>query len=243
MGDGTHREPPRHREQTPCIFENVTKDRVNATRAEGVHARLRSDILAGRLTPGQKLKSADLCQRYKTSVGAAREALSRLQAEGLVRSQPHIGFMVTPLSRKDLIELTEARVAIEGLVLALSVANGDVSWEGQALAAFHVLEHTTFMDEDDPTRPSDEWALRHTEFHVALLAGCPNARLIKLARKLREEAALYQLWSVSFQKEPDRDGLGEHRALLEASIARDAPLAQKLLGEHLEHTTRLLLMG
>jgi DNA-binding GntR family transcriptional regulator len=77
-------------------------------------------------------------------------------------------------------------------------------------------------------------------FHNALLAGCPNRRLVRLAQSLREEAGLYQFWSVSLRKEPDRDGIDEHRGLVEASVARDVPTAQARLRDHLAHTTRLL---
>jgi DNA-binding GntR family transcriptional regulator len=219
----------------------MTKTRELGTRADSAYTRLRADILTGRIEPGARLKSAELCQRYDTSVGATREALSRLAAEGLVRGVAHVGYTVTPLSKEDLIELTQARVEIETLVLGLSIEAGGLEWEGQALAAFHVLERTPFKDTDDPARPSDEWARVHTEFHNTLLAACPNSRLLRLARTLRAEAGLYQLWSVSFQREPARDGLGEHRAIVEASIARDIPAAKALLADHLQHTTRLLL--
>jgi DNA-binding GntR family transcriptional regulator len=219
----------------------MTKTRESGTRADDAYARLRADILAGRLRPGERLKSADLCRRYDTNVGATREALSRLTAEGLVRGVPHVGYTVTPLSRTDLLELTQARVEIETLVLGLSIEAGGLQWEGQALAAFHVLERTPFTDASDPVRPTDDWMRVHVAFHDALLAACPNSRLLRLARTLREEAGLYQLWSVTFQREPARDGLGEHRAIVEASVARDVPSAKALLAEHLQHTTRLLI--
>ena len=53
---------------------------------------------------------------------------------------PHIGFTVTPLSVEDLTELTQTRMEIEPLVLGHSVEAGDLAWEAQAVAAFHVLE-------------------------------------------------------------------------------------------------------
>ena len=81
-------------------------------------------------------------------------------------------------------------------------------------------------------RVSDVWGAAHVRFHDALLAACPNRRLLKLAQSLREEAGLYQFWSVSLQKEPQRDGIEEHRGLLEASVAREVPTAQARLREH-----------
>lgn len=66
------------------------------TRTDDVHARLRADILSGRLLPGQRLKFPDLAARYEASVGVIREALIRLAERGLVRSEAHLGFQVAP---------------------------------------------------------------------------------------------------------------------------------------------------
>ena len=212
-----------------------------STRADGVYQRLRRDILGGRLVPGERLKFPDLCQRYETSVGAAREALTRLVAEGFVRTQSHQGFTVTPLSYEDLVELTHARMEIESLVLRLSVREGDMAWEAGAVAAHHVLERAQFLAKDDSTHPTDEWSAAHAAYHGALLAGCGNRRLLATATALREEAELYLQWSVSFGREPDRDLPGEHRALLDAVVSRDADHAAELLRDHIAHTAQLLI--
>lgn len=214
-----------------------------AVRADGVYARLRADILGGRLTPGQRLKFPELSQRYDTSVGAAREALTRLAGEGLVRSQVNQGYTVTPLSHEDLADLTHARVEIESRVLRHAVLHGDMQWESQAVAAHHVLARTRFLADTEANHPSDAWSAAHAGFHQALLAGCPNRRLLASARRLREEAELYLQWSVSFGQEPDRDLAAEHRALLEAATARDADTACELLRDHIAHTAQLVIRG
>ncbi|WP_037363059.1 GntR family transcriptional regulator [Amycolatopsis orientalis] len=211
------------------------------TRAEGVYQRLRADILGGRMVPGQRLKFPELCERYETSVGAAREALTRLTAEGLVKTRPHLGYTVTPLSHEDLADLTKARLEIESLVLRLSVVEGDVQWEARAVAAHHLLERTPFTDPADPDRPSDAWVAAHADFHLALFDGCSNRRLVATARGLREEAELYRQWSVSFGQETDRDLPAEHKAILEAALARDADLAAERLRDHIAHTAQLLI--
>lgn len=212
-----------------------------STRVDGLYRTLRADILGGRLAPGQRLKFPELSQRYQTSVGAAREALVRLAADGLVHTRAHHGYLVRPLSHQDLAELAQARVEIESLVLGLSILEGDVHWESQALAAHHVLERTAFRSPDDPDHPGDEWSAAHAAFHVALLAGCRNERLLGVARSLRQEAELYLQWSVSFGNEPDRDLDTEHREILEAAIARDTDRARALLRDHIAHTAQLLI--
>ncbi|SDI18580.1 DNA-binding transcriptional regulator, GntR family [Sinosporangium album] len=212
------------------------------TRTEGIYRRLRADILGGRLTPGERLKFPDLCGNYNTSVGAAREALARLSAEGLVRAQAHQGYMVRPLSHDDLLDLTEARIEVETLVFRMSVTHGNVRWEADLVAAHHVLERTPFPD-GEPAHVSlvETWAVAHTVFHRALFAGCPNRRLTETARALREEAELYRHWSLPAARAADRDHAGEHRALLDAALDRDADRAADLLRAHIAHTTDLLI--
>ncbi len=89
------------------------------TRTEQVYARMRSDILAGHLTPGAKLPFAELVARYGGSTSVIREGLTRLVEQGLVQAEPQHGFRVVPLSISDLDDLTTARCELEGLVLRL----------------------------------------------------------------------------------------------------------------------------
>ena len=220
---------------SPCM---VT---TGVTRTDGLHARMREDILGGVLPPGQRLKFPELCRRYDTSVGAAREALTRLAGAGLVRSQAHQGYVVTPLSVEDLTELTVARVEIEGLVLRMSIAEGDVRWEADAIAAHHLLERATYLDPDNPARSTAEWAAAHAVFHTSLLVGCGNRRLREVAIGLRDEAELYRQWSITPALAKGRAIAAEHRAILDAAVARDADLAVRLLGEHISLTSRLLI--
>jgi DNA-binding GntR family transcriptional regulator len=219
----------------------MAKTAAGGTRADEVQERLRSDILRGQRTPGERLKFPDLCEQHEVSAGVIREALTRLVDQGLVRVQPHQGYVVTPLSHRELGELTVARMELESLVFRLSVLEGDMSWEAGAVAAHHVLQRAPFAAEGNPSQLSEEWSQAHAAFHVALLAGCGNRRLQEMALKLREEAELYRRWSVSLGQEPRRDIAGEHRALLDAALARDPELAAERLSDHISHTARLLI--
>jgi DNA-binding GntR family transcriptional regulator len=210
------------------------------TQTERVYSALRSDILAGRRRPGTRLLFADLTADYCASMGVVREALSRLTAEALVESEPQVGFRVRSLSLVDLQELTEARIAIETLVLRQAVAQGDLTWESEVLAAHHRIEKTPLTDASDPERVSDAWAHAHAAFHATLLNGCPNSRLRAIASGLRDSAELYRRWSVPLSAER-RDVAAEHRAVLEAVVDRDADQAASTLKEHISHTTQLLL--
>lgn len=210
------------------------------TRAERVHRELRADILAGRQRPGSRLPFAELSTRYGVSMGVAREALTRLTAEGLVESQPQHGFLVKQLSVADLKDLTGARCAIETLVLREAIEHGGLAWESEALASHHRMTRTPQMAADDPDRVTEEWAAAHAAYHLALLSGCPNPRLLAVAASLRDSAELYRRWSVPLGQ-GDRDIAAEHRALLDAVLAREGTEATRVLTAHIHHTTDLLL--
>lgn len=211
------------------------------TRGEAVFAALRGDILAGRLTPGSRLPFAELSTRYDASTGVLREGLSRLVEQGLVRLEPQQGYRVTPLSQHDLAELTAARIQIETLVLAAAIAEGDLAWESRLTAVHHTLSRTPQVDSEDPARFSEAWTLAHADYHAAILSGCRNSRLRGLADGLRDSAELYRQWSRPLGHDHDRDIPGEHRALLEAALARDTDTAVAVLTAHIEHTTAVLL--
>jgi DNA-binding GntR family transcriptional regulator len=210
------------------------------TQVERVYAALRSDILGGRQRPGVKLPFAELVERYRASMGVVREALTRLQGEGLVESAPQYGFSVVRVSADHLRQLTEARCSIESLVLSSAIAAGDLTWESELLAAHHRLDHTPQREPDDPARMSDGWARVHGAFHHALLAGSPNLVLLRVALSLRSTAEVYQRLSVPGD-ETGRDVSAEHRAILDATLDRDAGSACALLVAHIQRTTDILL--
>lgn len=69
--------------------------------------RLRADILTGQLSPGERLRIQALSEQYNLGATAIREALSRLVSDGFVESEDQRGFCVAPVSRDELVDLTQ----------------------------------------------------------------------------------------------------------------------------------------
>ena len=205
-----------------------------------VYQALRADILACRIAPGSRLGFAALVERYDCSIGAIRGALQRLSEQGLVVAEPKRGFRVVDISPEELNDLTEARCEIEVLAARYAVNRGDLAWESALVAAHHRMERTPMYDADDPDRLSDDWVVAHAAFHQALLDGCTNRRILSTATALRDSAELYRQWSAP-QHDRQRDIAAEHRAILDAAVARDADLACELLTAHIQRTTDALL--
>lgn len=216
-------------------------ERKAKTRAIEVYDAVRERILSGELRPGEKLGPAALAQDYGVSVSVVREALTRLAEQSLVNAQPQQGFQVVPISRADLLELTEVRLDIETLAMRRSVDRGDVAWRSGLVAAHYLLENTETYQPGDPPVLSEDWSRVHAAFHHHLLAACGNARLLEIAQSLRDAGDLYRRWSVPMPGSKGRDIAGEHRAIVEAVQSGDGELAQRRLAAHIAHTTDVLL--
>jgi len=211
---------------------------VNLT--QGAYEQLRADLLACRILPGSRLKIQELCNRLSVSLGAIREALSRLTSEGLVVAEPQRGFRAAPISRADLQDLTQVRIEIEGLCLRRAIEVGDVDWEARLVAAFHRLSRTPERAAADPARSNDEWAEAHAAFHTALADGCDSPWLLRLRGQLYDQSERYRRLSVPLTTQTRNIG-EEHQRIVGAALARDADKAVALLSAHLSATTRILL--
>lgn len=203
------------------------------TLSEEVYSRLRNQILTGVLVPGAKLKSAEIKADFNVSLGVVREALTRLSEQQLVVAAPNQGFTVAELSERRLRELVQVRTEVEGFAVGLAVVQGNLDWEGDVIAAHHRLERTPLKLADG--EPNPEWATAHAQFHAQLIAGCGNGLLSELCSSLFHSAELYRIWSDPLLNEY-RDVAGEHRALMESVVARDAARATELLRAHIELT-------
>lgn len=208
------------------------------TLTEDVYLQLRADVLAGRLSPGEPLKAAELSARFAVSVAVVREVLTRLAGQGLARSEPNRGFAVTPLSHDDLRALVEARAINESAALRTSLELGDLEWESGVIASHHRLSHTVEYEVNDPTRITEEWASAHTVFHANLIQACGNATLLDICARLWSATELYRRWSLPHDAR--RNVPAEHAALMTAALTRDVRRATELLLAHMQRTADAL---
>src|SRR5690606_15765365 len=135
------------------------------TQAETVRHLIRAEILDGRLPPGAKLNIKSLEARLDVSLGAIREALSRLNAEGMVSAEAHRGYRVSTVTKEELLDLTNTRIEIESLCLSKAMANGDVEWETRIVGAAHRMERLQQSASDPVARVGNDWNQAHGEFH------------------------------------------------------------------------------
>lgn len=206
------------------------------TQSDRMFDRIRSDILTCRLSPGSRLRINDIAESSEVSLGAVREALSRLAAEGLVVAESQKGYHVAPLSVEDLCDLTEARVEIECIALSRAIARGDLEWETNLVAAWHRLSKITEPEPEVST--VERWAAAHAEFHLALVSACGSNKLLQIRSQLYQQTERYRRYSgVVFR---ERNIFAEHQAIFDATIGRDAVAAAAAIEEHLRTTANIL---
>lgn len=209
------------------------------TLTSAVQERLRADILATRLLPGQKLHIAGLAKQFSTSLAAVREALSRLVADGLVQASDQRGFRVSPVSLADLADVTQTRVDIEGLALRRSIERGDQAWLDQVQIAHDRLRAAPYRYPDEPGVHYEEWVVRHRVFHRALVNACGSQWLLGFRDVLHEQSERYRRLSIRDVSKV-RDVETEHAAIVAAALRRDADAAVDALAKHFNVTMRFV---
>jgi DNA-binding GntR family transcriptional regulator len=208
--------------------------------ARDAYARLRADILACRLRPGEPVRINRVADGLEMSAAVVREALTRLAAEGLVTAEAQRGFHVPSLSARALVDITEARIDIECLCLSYAITRGDLEWETRIVAAHHRLARQPERSADDGNVLEQSWAAAHAEFHVSLISACCNPWLLGTRDQLFAQSERYRRLSVALQGH-SRDLPSEHHALMDATLARDKDLAGDRMRAHLSLTAEILL--
>ena len=227
------------------------------TLAEQAYRAIRRDIVAGRLAPGQPMRFEYLKETYGLSFSPLREALARLQSERLVTAFALRGFRVAEMSVDEMWDTIETRIMIEREALTAAIARGGDDWEIAIVQAFHALSHCSKRLRaagDWPSEPAiEEIERRHQAFHRALIAACPSRWTRELSEMLYVQTERYRRPALmrAGAAPDDEGGVGsggaagrdieaEHKAIMDAAIARDAPTAVELLTAHLRDTGRMI---
>lgn len=207
------------------------------TLIERAYARLRDDIVEGRLSPGEKLRVEHLKDRYGVGAGTLREAITRLVSDALVVAEGQRGFRVAPITIDDLQDLTDLRLHIEIEALRRSVRRGDAAWRAgveQAWAALSAVEQPLTPQ----TRP--RWEALNTRFHDALIAAGATPWTFKVLRLLSRHGERYRRYAIALPGST-RDVHAEHRLIVEMTLAGQEARAALALEAHIRATPDLLL--
>lgn len=213
---------------------------VRSTVGASVYQQIKRDIIFGELTPASKLKLNVLRSRYEASLTTLRETLNRLSSEGFVVAEQQRGFFVSPVSARDLTEITELRVLLECSAIRTSVQHGDTDWEGNLVAAYHKL---SLMEQQllqgDHTQ-KEQWKRYDREFHLALIQACDSRNLLDLHAVIYDKYLRYQMLVLTYRGD---EAVDEHKAIFNAALTRDGAASANLLEQHVRRGLTHTLMA
>ena len=205
---------------------------MNATRIaplalyQEVAERLRERIFAHELTPGTWVDEQALAEQYGISRTPLREALKVLASEGLVILKPRRGCYVTEISERDLDEVFSIMALLEGECVRIMVERASDAQLDELKAIHAELE-----------RAAAAWDIKgffeaNQAFHRSIQEFADNRWLLQVIEDLRKVIKLSRHHSLYSEGRLEQ-ALAEHRALLDALIARDASAAEALMRAHI----------
>jgi len=194
-----------------------------------IASALRRDISFGELPPDRRLKIEELRSRYGGSSHSMREALTRLNSEGLVEANAQRGFRVASATEDDLKDITRMRSEIERLGLEWSMERGDISWESQIIAANHALSHAQVEVNCAPIEMALAWDECNRAFHLSLTAACGSPRLIATQTQLYDQSRRFRLAALRENQINFPRAVENQKQLVEAVLERNMANAMMCL--------------
>lgn len=188
-------------------------------------------IFDGEYGPGSRLNITDLAKRLDVSAIPVREALRRLEAEGLVEFRPNRGVVVRELSAAELRELFLIRLPLEALAVTEAARL-------RSERSLQLLE--AILRKMDTARQDELWLTLHERFHEELYALSQLPHLTRMIVGLRGQMRPY---AKLYNDDPEqvKHVQAEHYALLQALRKRDKGSIKRIIQEHLARPARLAL--
>jgi len=194
--------------------------------------KLRDEILLGELLPGQYLRLEEIANRFEVSTMPVREALSDLEAEGLVTIYPHRGAIVSELSPEDLEDIYDIRATLEAMAARLAVPR----LTRPILDQLHQCVEQMDVHFDELVTLVK---LNH-DFHITLYKASGRRHLVDLTNRLRYRTRHYLHAYIS-----DLGGMplaqAQHWEIVEACERGDAERVATLIHNHVIHVGQSLI--
>jgi DNA-binding GntR family transcriptional regulator len=214
--------------------------------ADRAYAYAKSAILSRQVGPHDLLTEGELADAVGVSRTPVREALLRLQAEGLIRLLPKRGALVLPVTADEIADVLETRRLIETFAVRKAIAAARADLIGRLEALLHAMRDAARAG--DPRR----YAEADRDFHAAIVAATGNAILIQLYASLRDRQLRMGVVNLVEQRDPEaatsdtsarqrmRASIADHEVILEAIRARTVRAAEAAVTAHLNRAEEQL---
>lgn len=211
------------------ILDKVSKEK--STVVNYVTANLRKAILNGTLKKGDRLIQEEWAERLEVSRMPIREALTKLQIEGLVEMVPHKGAIVTPITRDDIEEIYHTRSMLEGLAVEKSIPFLTDEDKKRLKETLIQMENLQISNETN-----ERYIRLNAMFHETLRKGCPWPRVQKMVETLGISPIAPNLL-IDYYTETQR----EHRMIYEAVLRGDPAEVRAAVEYHILRTKNNLI--
>lgn len=206
------------------------------TLVENAYHRIKMEIAENRMTPGNPMLEQEIAHTLGMSRTPVREALLRLEAEGLVEIIPRRGVKILPISKEDMQEIYEIFITLESFVAANLSQRNDLSKED-----FRELEVATDdMERALQENDLDAWAAADHVFHQKLVEIYGNKRLTYILDMMRNQTHRLRLITRHLRKKPTQS-VSDHRQILKAIYEGNSTKANNAVKKHRERTANELL--
>ena len=201
---------------------------------EAAYASLIDALRSGDFAPGDRLREEDVAQRLNLSRTPVREAIRRLENNGIVEHRPRIGAVIRKLSQTEVVELYEMRIVLERTAARMAAQHGSE-------AEFDALDDMNARILDAQDTPTQGAAINQ-DFHAALYRAARNRFLLASAEAINN--ALILLGPTTYL-DPDRIRIvvSQHGDVITALRQRDGDSAADAAEAHLQTSLRYRLKG
>jgi DNA-binding GntR family transcriptional regulator len=198
--------------------------------ADEVYEILRESLLTHRISPGSRLNLDLLARELHVSNTPVRQALARLEADGLVSKEPYVGFTASPLlDSRTIDEIYDLRLLVEP-------ANASRAAKRNARESAATLAPICDSADEMLTEPSPEHAealgIADADFHLAIARAAGNSVIVDYLGQVLTQMARYTLYS---SHSAAHSAWSEHRVILEAIEQGDADAALRAMRTHLRN--------
>jgi DNA-binding GntR family transcriptional regulator len=207
----------------------------------GAYELIRAAIVEQRYAPGQRLIEQRIAEEFGLSRTPVREALRRLEAEGLVVAERNVGARVRPMSPTEIVDLYGLRIRLESYAAELAAERAtvaEIESLTEAVAAFgRAAADTVDIDELSRARRLNE---ANRVIHDLIVTMARHDRLAAMLGRTVDIPLVFQAFRRFGHTEVERSDLF-HRLILDAIDRRDAVRAGQLMAEHIRHGMQTVL--
>ena len=194
--------------------------------AHQAYAALKKDILTCELDPGSTIAQSQLVKRYDFSLTPVREALKRLEQEGYVQSIPRFGYLITPVTLKDVEDLYDLRLILEQSAVRMAIQRASTEQLAQ------IQQKATFTYKFKNRLSYLQFLEHNISFHVSIALASGNRKLAEMLANVLNE--MTRIFNLGLDLRDSAEEMRNEHILLAAALAqRDIQPAEQIVQDQI----------